>query len=117
MTEAQWKKMEERIEDTERDIRSRLESFDRHIIQMTSAMSDIRDALLGDIKNTEVLGLIASHRQLKNEFLSYKAELAKWRAEAAEPAIKDVTKFKIQVGVIASIIVLVWTIIVKLIWK
>lgn len=117
MTDSQWQQMDQRVSDMDRDLRSRLESFDKHIVQMTSAMSDIRDALLGDIKNTEVLGLIASHRQLKNDFSTYKAELAKWRAEAAEPAIKDVTKFKIQVGVVSSIIVLVWTIIVKLIWK
>lgn len=84
---------------------------------MTKAMEDIRNALLGDLRDSENLGLIASHRQLKADFANHRADVARWRKEDAEPILRDVAKFKIQVGVVATIIVGLWTIAVKVFWK
>lgn len=117
MTDAQWESLEKRIERTELDLRKRLDEFASHVDSMTNAMMDVRAALLGDLKNTENAGLIAGQRQLRAELASFKADMLRWRMEAAEPAIKDVFKFKIQVGVISAIIVVAWTVFVKLFWK
>lgn len=115
MDEVQWSKMERRIEDAEEEIRGRVEAFDKHIITMTRSLEDIKEALLGDIRN-QMPGLIASHRQLQADFATFRADLIRWKSEAAEPAIRDVFRFKVQVGVITSVIVIAWTVLVKVFW-
>ncbi len=116
MTDAQWESVEKRLDKTEKEIEGRLADFSTKVDSMTRAMLDVRSALLGDLIGNQN-GLISDHRKLKDDFAQFRADLIRWRSEAAEPAIKDLFKIKIQIATIVSIIMIVWTVAVKIFWK
>lgn len=100
--------LERKFESTERDLRARLESFERSVGQMTASMSDIRDALIGDLSENSG-GLIPSHRQLKTDVLKMAVDIEKRfdfmdkRFNAVEKSNEDnkAFRFKVVGGLVA----------------
>lgn len=121
MTDAQLAHLEKRLEEAEDKFKSRLADFEKSLSEMSKAMQDVRDALMGEITDLESLGLIAGHRQLKSDVTALRAELAKWRGDSVDPVLEDVKKFKVQGRLIVVLVTAgasaLWSLLLHAIWK